>query len=83
MPENITFDDLERLLAKLGFTPCEATASQRVFEYPPLSTLVVLPSYKAQELIRPIHLVAVRRTLIDNGLITAAAFDGFLEKIQA
>lgn len=82
MPEEITFADLEKLLFKLGFIPYETVGSQQVFQYPPLGTLVILPGYEKQEPIRPIYLVAVRTTLVANGLISPAAFDGFLEKVQ-
>jgi predicted RNA binding protein YcfA (HicA-like mRNA interferase family) len=81
MHKEITFADLEKLLSKLGFSRCQTGGSQQVFQYPPLGTLIVLPNYEEQETIRPIHLVAVQRTLIENDLISSAVFDGFLEKV--
>jgi len=83
MANEITFAASEKLLSALGFTPYPTTGSQRVFQYPPLGTMVVLPDYRHQSFIQPIHLVAVRKILIENGLITPAAFDGFLEKVNA
>jgi predicted RNA binding protein YcfA (HicA-like mRNA interferase family) len=81
MTNTITFADLEKLLLRLGFIACDTEDSQRIFRYPSLEILIILPAYEANELVRPIHLTATRKTLIDNGLMSGAAFDGFLEKV--
>jgi hypothetical protein len=45
------------------------TGYQKVFEYPQLKTLVVLPDYEKQQYVNAIHLVAVRWILSENGLM--------------
>jgi hypothetical protein len=81
MTEAITFADLEKLLLKLNFVARSTSGTHKVFEYLPLGTVLVFPPYQPQETVRPIHLISVRKTLVENGLISVAAFDGFLEKI--
>jgi hypothetical protein len=81
MASEIVFADLEKLLLKLGFTSQNQT-SQKLFQYSPENVLIVLPAYSQDEQIHPVHLVAIRKTLLEHELITAAAFDGFLEKIS-
>lgn len=78
----MTFADLERLLLKLGFIACQTVGNHQVFQHPASNTLIVLPRYEPQEFLRPVHLVSVRKILTENGLMTIAAFDGFLEKVN-
>ncbi|WP_446880057.1 type II toxin-antitoxin system HicA family toxin [Phormidesmis sp. 146-33] len=82
MSEDVTFADLEKLLLRLGFICRQTVGTHQVFQHAASSTLIVLPGYKPQELLRPVHLVSVRKILAENGLITSAAFDGFLEKVN-
>ncbi|WP_199332508.1 hypothetical protein [Anabaena catenula] len=46
-------------------------------------TLVILPAYEQQAYIQPVHLVAVRRVLVENGLINTNSFDSFLGKVAS
>jgi predicted RNA binding protein YcfA (HicA-like mRNA interferase family) len=80
--ENIIFDDVEKLLLRLGFVNCSPTGRQRVFQHPGSETVIVLPAYEHGEMVRPIHLVGIRKMLVENGLITSAAFDGYMEKVH-
>ncbi|KOP27445.1 hypothetical protein AMR41_05480 [Hapalosiphon sp. MRB220] len=81
MLRNITFTELEELLLKLGFTSLSTAGSHHVFRYPSSGALVVLPGYEKKAYIDTVHLVAVRRILVENGLIDKNAFGSFLEKI--
>jgi hypothetical protein len=76
----ITFNDLAKLLSRLGFILCSVTGPQKVFQHLASDTLIILPHYEAQEPLRAIHLVSTRKLLIEKDLITPAAFDGYLEK---
>jgi predicted RNA binding protein YcfA (HicA-like mRNA interferase family) len=80
MTEAITFADLEKLLLKLSFVARATSGTHKVFEYAPLGTVLVFPPYQPKDLVQPIHLISTRKTLVENGLISIAAFDGFLEK---
>jgi hypothetical protein len=45
--------------------------------------LVILPAYEQQAYVQPVHLVAVRRILVENGLINTNTFDNFMGKIAS
>jgi predicted RNA binding protein YcfA (HicA-like mRNA interferase family) len=81
-PEAITFADVEKLLFRLGFTACETKGAQKVYRHPPSDTLIMLPPYQSEEILRPIHLAAVQIQLVQRELISQAAFEGALEKID-
>ncbi|KAB8315304.1 type II toxin-antitoxin system HicA family toxin [Tolypothrix campylonemoides VB511288] len=83
MHRDIIFSELEKYLLKLGFTTLPTTGSHKVFQYPSSGVLVILPAYDQQAYVHPVHLVAVRRILIENELIDKNAFDSFLEKVAS
>lgn len=83
MLKDIIFADLEQLLLKVGFTTLPTAGSHKVFNYPSSRALIILPSYEKNAYVHPVHLVAVRRILIENGLIDSSAFDSFLEKVPS
>lgn len=80
---DIIFRELEKFLFKLGFTASLTTGSHKVFQYPSSGVLVILPAYEQQAYVHPVHLVAVRRILIENELIDSNAFDNFLQKVAS
>jgi predicted RNA binding protein YcfA (HicA-like mRNA interferase family) len=75
MTNKVTFAELEKLLLELGFVYQSVQGSHKVFQYPALSTLVVLPGYKGQDLVHQIHLISVRRILSENDLMSTTEFD--------
>jgi hypothetical protein len=81
-PENITFSDLEKLPFRLGFVSCETAGTQKVFQHSASDTILIFPAYQPQEPLRSIHLMGVRKMLVEKDLITLAAFEGALEKIN-
>jgi len=83
MHRDIIFSKLEKYLLKLGFTTLPTAGSHKVFQYPSSGALVILPAYEQQVYVHAVHLVAVRRILIENGLIDSNAFDSFLEKVAS
>ncbi|OUL35886.1 hypothetical protein BV372_09180 [Nostoc sp. T09] len=83
MIRNIQFTDLEQLLLKIGFTKVPTTGSQQVYQSSSSGALIVLPAYEQQAYVQPVHLVAVRRVLIENDLINTNTFDSFLEKVAS
>jgi hypothetical protein len=76
----ITFDDLSKLLVRLGFDIRAVSGPQKVFQHLESDTLIILPHYEPQDPIHAIHLASTRKLLIEKDLITQAAFDGYLEK---
>jgi len=83
MVRDIQFTDLEQLLSKIGFTKVPTTGSQQIYQYPLSGTLVILPAYEQRAYVQPVHLVAVRRVLVENGLINSNSFDSFLGKVAS
>jgi hypothetical protein len=71
------------LIFKIGFTKVPTTGSQQIYQYPLSGNLVILPTYAQQAYVQPVHLVAVRRVLIENGLINTNSFDSFLGKVAS
>ncbi|MDB9536965.1 type II toxin-antitoxin system HicA family toxin [Dolichospermum planctonicum CS-1226] len=83
MVRDIQFSDLKQLLFKIGFTTVPTTSSQQIYQYPSSGTLVILAAYAQQAYVQPVHLVAVRRILVENGLINTNSFDSFLGKVAS
>jgi predicted RNA binding protein YcfA (HicA-like mRNA interferase family) len=75
MTKRVTFAELEKLLIELGFVPQSVQGAHRVFQNPALGTLVVLPGYKSQDWVHPVHLISVRKTLAENDLMNVSTFD--------
>ena len=74
MHDALSYADLDALLSGLGFHPVSTTGPQKVFENPAYGALVILPPYAANEPVRPHHLVTVRKTVIEKGIIDEDAF---------
>lgn len=80
---DIKFAELEKLLLSIGFVEVPTTGSHKVYEYPVLGTLVVLPGYEQQANVRTMHLVAVRKILDENGLMDRNMFTSFLAHVAS
>jgi hypothetical protein len=78
MRKEVTFAELERALIKVGFTQSYPASPQKVYQHPS-DALVVLPTYHANEPVRPIHMAAVRKTLSEKGLLDPSSFNKFFE----
>jgi predicted RNA binding protein YcfA (HicA-like mRNA interferase family) len=83
MFKNITFAELKKLLLNNGFKNVPTTGSHKIFQHLESDTLVVLPSYENERLIDTIHLVAVRRILIENDLIDENSFNNFAQQLAS
>jgi len=83
MLKEIAFADLERLLQSTGFVRAPTSGSHIVFERAGSGIVIVLPTYQNDATVRPVHVIAVRQTLIANGLIDADTFDKRLEKVSS
>jgi hypothetical protein len=68
MPKNPTFGEIEELLGSLGFEE-RTFPGHVVFEYAGGSPMILLPHYEKRGIVRPIHLQAIKGTLLDSGLI--------------
>jgi hypothetical protein len=80
--ETITFGDLEKLLANLGFENVNHPKYQ-IFEHPREQARISLPNYTATDVLRPVDMTIISGTLEAYGLMSREAFTGLTEKIHA
>ena len=76
-----TYCELEQLLTEMGFVPIPTTGTHRPFRHPETDTIVVLPGHDETERVIPIQLVAIRKTVLERGVIEDGDFDSLLDKI--
>ncbi len=81
MSERTETSDLERLLLRLGFVAVESAGSHRGYRHQSSGTVIVLPPSRANGTANRAHLVAIRRTLVERGVITESSFDDLLHKV--
>ena len=80
MIKNILFSELKKMLFQLNFTLLSTQGSHYLFQHSVLGTLIVLPEYQNNTYVDLTHLVAVRRILLEHGLIDPIVFDNFQDK---
>ncbi len=76
--KTLTQADLERALTAVGFVAGQTRGQHKVYRHQPTDTVVVLPLNLTGTPLNPLHLVAVRRTLLERGVIDGEAFDRLL-----
>ena len=81
MIKNILFSELKNFLFNLNFTLLPTKGFHYIFKHSKSDTLIVLPKYQDNAYVDSIHLVAIRRILLENSLIDSRIFDNFHEKI--
>ena len=75
-----TYCELEQMLQEMGFVPILTTGTHRPYRHPETDTVVVLPDHDDTESVVPIQMVAIRRTVLERGVIEEDDFDMLLEK---
>ncbi len=79
---SVTYGDVERLLAQLGFASEDTNGRYKVFRHQSPDVLIILPPGRAGDHANPANVVAVRRHVVANGLLDDDdAFDGLLRDI--
>jgi hypothetical protein len=73
-----TFEALEKLLLSLDFRE-DSRPGHVVFEHISGRPLIVLPRYRKRDAGEPIHLLSVKKTLLDVGLLGP---DDFVMKLH-
>lgn len=74
----VTYDELEHLLIQVGFVVSRAADGHKVYKHQASDTLIVLPSNGDNDSVSLTHLVAVRRTIAEKGLLDGESFDRLL-----
>lgn len=65
-----TFGELSSTLQSLGFVRLQRDQGT-VFIHPAGAPIILLPAYKNEEIVKPIHQVMVVRQLRDSGIMTS------------
>jgi hypothetical protein len=79
MTRSLTYGDLAHLLAGIAFAAEPSQPGYLVFRRARPEVLIVLPARREGELVDAAHLEAVRTHVLENGLLTAAAFERLLQ----
>ncbi|QDZ41168.1 type II toxin-antitoxin system HicA family toxin [Euhalothece natronophila Z-M001] len=81
--KTITFAELKDFLFNFGFETLSTAGSQKVFKHFSSGALIALPYYQESACIRQIHLVAIRRILLEYRLVDEETCDRvFTQKIS-
>jgi hypothetical protein len=65
----VPFKALQRSLESVGYAPQTVEGGRIVFTHPKRSLFIVLPELQADETVRPIDLMSIRNTLINDGVV--------------
>lgn len=89
MNDRFTFADLRRLLLDLGFQEGSYTVEQPlpahnvVFRHPTHDVLLVFPKQRPREPVDRMTLAAVRKQLLENGLMDQEDLENLLRRASA
>ena len=78
----VSFEALEQMLLDIGFVRAYTAGPHKLYTHQETDTIITLPPSRPHEFVRPIHIVAVRKQVIDRGLVVDDEFDQLLEKAQ-
>jgi hypothetical protein len=68
--KRVTYGKLREVLSSLGYTPEDAANDAVVFRNPRRHLMIILRRLADHQLVRPIDLSSIRKTLIGDGVIT-------------
>jgi hypothetical protein len=80
MTEKITFGDLHRLLTDCGFAQTPANGPYVVFKHDASGALQAFRTHRAAELVDPMTLASVRKTLVEFGFMDEDDFQAALRE---
>lgn len=77
-PVRMTYGELYRVLAQLGFTEVPVRPSWRAYRWAASEMLVLLPNRPRNAAVRPVELASVRRHLVEAGLVGPEELEALL-----
>lgn len=80
--ETLTSEQMEKLLAQLGYRLSPSKGPQRVFENPDHDAVMLLPPAGKEKQARVEHLITLRRIAIEKGIVDEATFERLLTEAQ-
>jgi hypothetical protein len=75
---SLHYADLERSLTQIGFTAERSGPNYLLFRHPSPDVLIVLPLRQAGDIVDAAHVLAVRKHVLENGLLDDASFERLL-----
>lgn len=78
MRNAISFASMEQLLRQLNFAEVHTSGTHRLYKSSVEDVTLVLPETKS---LSSTHVAAIRKTLVEKGIIEPATFDGLLEEL--
>lgn len=77
----VTFAALEKVLPRMGFVVTPTLGGHKVFRHQESDAVIVIPSRPGRAQVDAAHLIAVRRTLGEKGLVDGETFEHLLEAV--
>ena len=74
----LTYGDLERFLARIGFEAEQSHPEYLLLRHARPEVLIVLPARPERDPVDGAHLLAVRTHVLENGLLNEASFEQLL-----
>jgi hypothetical protein len=71
----MTYRELGQVLRSLGYSPENVQPDQVVFRNPDRPLFILLPRHDPRAQVRPLDLLRVRNTLVNDGIIEENQFD--------
>lgn len=81
--ERLTSEEMDRLLARLGFRLTPSEGPQRVFENSLYDAVLLLPPAGREPLARPEHILTLRKAAEERGIADADTFQKLLNEVRA
>jgi hypothetical protein len=75
MTEKITFGDLRQLLTECDFAPVPVDGPYIVYKHEPSGALQAFRTHRLTELVDPMTLASVRKTLVEFGFMEEEEFE--------
>lgn len=75
MTDQITFDQVQRLLGKVGFVRTPVKGTHVLYEHKRTGTLLAFRPHRDTESVDPMTLSIVRKTLDENGFLESDVFE--------
>jgi len=76
--KTISYATLKQVLLDIGFVEKRTSGSHQIFAYPQTDIVIVLPISPGRQVSKS-HMAAVRRTIIENGVMTLEEFEELVE----
>src|SRR5437868_1864363 len=79
MKTRITYDQLEKVLLRLGYTADTQGRDRFVFRHPNTELPVIMRQMRRREVLKPIDLLSVQNALANGGIVPKEGFDALFQ----